>query len=265
MTKPLRVEQRGAVRWLYLNRPAQRNALNDEITDALDSQLDDIRTDESTSVVVLAGEGPSFSAGGDFRHFLALNDADAEGGVRDFLARLSTVVTRIEHSPEPWIAALHGHAIAGGLELALACDVVIAAENTLIGDGHVNNKLLPGAGSSVRLERSVGKSPARWMHLSGQPLTAEQLRRTGWLHDVVPLHSLRDRASELADQLASRDSATQQQLKTLLVEIAELDDHAALSAELDAFDVNWQQNDVPGALRQFLTSRSGTAQQEAHA
>ncbi|MBT2554148.1 enoyl-CoA hydratase/isomerase family protein [Arthrobacter sp. ISL-5] len=260
-SKPLRVEQRGPARWLFLNRPAQRNALNSELTDALDSQIDDIAYDQETAVVVLTGEGPGFSAGGDFRHFLEL---DEEDGVLAFLTRLSSVVTRIEQSPKPWIAALHGHAIAGGLEIALACDLVIAAEGTLVGDGHVNNKLMPGAGSSVRLERAVGKSAARWMHLSGQPMTAEELRRTGWLHDVVPRERLRERAGEVAAELASRDTVAQQNMKNLLKSIAGLDAPAALKAELDAFDSNWRQNDVPGALRTFLAAR-GTTKQEARA
>lgn len=253
MSPVIRVEQRGPVRWLFLNRPAQRNAVNGELTDALDQQVDQIAVDPATKVVVIAGEGSGFSAGGDFRHFLALDERDEVVG---FLRTLSAVVTRIERSPKPWIAALHGHAIAGGLEIALACDVVIAAEGTLIGDGHVNNRLLPGAGSSVRLERAVGYGLARWMHLSGQSLRASELRASGWLRDVVPLEDLHRRASEIAEQLASRDSGAQQSLKSLLVSIANLDEDDALLAELDAFGVNWRRNDVAGALRTFLAERA---------
>jgi len=250
------------VRWLFLNRPDQRNALNDRLTSAIDAQVDDIAADPETSVVVLAGEGRSFSAGGDFRQFLELGDEDA---VVAFLTRLSDVVSRIETSPKPWIAALHGHAIAGGLEIALVCDVVIAAEGTLIGDGHVNNKLLPGAGSSVRLERAVGKSTARWMHLSGQSLTAEELRRTGWLHDVVPEAELHRRAAEVAGQLASRDSLAQQNVKNLLSAIVDLEDPVALKLELDAFKSNWEQNDVAAALATFLARRGGNPRQHVTA
>lgn len=250
----LRVDQRGPVRWLFLNRPQQRNALNGDIADALDAQINDIAADPDTSVVVLAGEGPSFSAGGDFRHFLAV---DPDDGVLPFLAQLSGVITRLEKSPKPWIAALHGHAIAGGLELALACDVVVAAAGTAIGDGHLNNKLLPGAGSSVRLERAVGRGMARWMHLSGQIVTAEDLAAVGWIHDVVPASQLHDRAGQLAEELATVHSPTQQNLKMLLTSISELDDEYALDAELAAFETNWAENDVANALRTFLNARSG--------
>ncbi len=246
---PLLVEQRGPVRWIVLNRPGQRNALDDGITRALEEQVDDIEHDDHTSVVVLAGEGPTFCAGGDFRHFLAAPDGD---GVVRFLSRLSAVLTRIEAGSKPWVAALHGHAIAGGLELALVCDVVIAAEHTRIGDGHVNNRLLPGAGSAVRLERAVGKGNARWMHLSGETLAAEALLSSGWVREVVPEGALRDRAQQVASVLASRDPAAQQNMKRLVHAVHELDDEAALARELHDFGTNWTANDVPAALRAFL-------------
>lgn len=246
----LRAEQRGSVRWLYLNRPRQRNALNEEVTAALEVQVASIEADPATSVVVITGEGSSFCAGGDFRHFLASGD----DGVVRFLTRLSACVTRIEHSSKPWIAALHGHAIAGGLELALACDVVIAAEDTMVGDGHLNNRLLPAAGSSVRLERAVGRSTARWMHLSGEPQPVTSL--TGWIREVVAPARLRERAQELAERLAALDAGAQQNMKRLLLDVEERDADAALRLELDAFADNWTQRDVPDALARFLATRS---------
>ncbi len=254
---PLRVVQRGTVRWLFLHRPERRNALNDQLTAALEAQVADIAADPSTAVVVLAGDGPSFCAGGDFRHFLTVGDRD---GVVAFLTRLSDCVTRIENSPKPWVGALHGHAIAGGLELALVCDVVLAAEGTLIGDGHVKNKLLPAAGSSVRLERAVGRGHARWMHLSGEPQRAEDLMVSGWIKEVVAPDALYDRAQRIAEVLASRDSSTQQNMKRLVTSLEGLPSVDALALELDAFGHNWSQNDVPTALTGFLADR-GTAEE----
>jgi enoyl-CoA hydratase/carnithine racemase len=254
---PLRVVQHGTVRWLFLHRPERRNALNDELTAALEAQLVDSDADPATSVVVLAGDGPSFCAGGDFRHFLAVDDGD---GVVAFLSRLSECLARIENSPKPWVAALHGHAIAGGLELALVCDVVLAAEGTLVGDGHVKNKLLPAAGSSVRLERAVGKGHARWMHLSGEPQQAEDLVASGWIREVVAPDALYDRAQRIAEVLASRDSTAQQNMKRLVNSLEGLPSADALALELDAFGHNWSQSDVPTALAGFLADR-GTAEE----
>ena len=94
------------------------------------------------------------------------------------------------------------------------------------------------------------------MHLSGQTVTAEQLSVLGWIHDVVPADQLHDRAGRLAEELAAVHSPTQQNLKTLLTSIAELDDEYALDAELAAFETNWAENDVASALRTFLNARS---------
>jgi len=256
----LRVEQRGPIRWLFLNRPERRNALNDEIITLLEEQADAADADPATSVVVIAGEGASFCAGGDFGHFLSEDD---DGEIVSFLGRISACLSRIEASAKPWVAAIHGHAIAGGLEIALVCDAVIAAEATWIGDGHVNNRLIPGAGSSVRLERAVGKSTARWMHLSGELVSAEDLARTGWIRSVVPPLELRSRAQGLAGRLASKDSRAQQNLKRLLNSQVDLDTATSLQRELDAFGQNWVENDTASALRAFLAARGTPAAQEA--
>lgn len=250
---PLRITQDGPVRWLHLSRPERRNALDDSLTNALAEQVATIDDDPVTSVVVIAGDGPSFCAGGDFRHFLSHED---HRGVVRFLTGLSDCLTRIETSAKPWVAALHGHAIAGGLELALVCDVVVAAEGTLIGDGHLNQRLLPAAGSSVRLERALGKSMARWLHLSGDAVRAEALERTGWLHAVVPPGSLDQAAKEIADHLASRHSGAQQNFKRLLNDIAGMESQEALDRELDAFGRNWEESDVASALHAFLDRRT---------
>jgi len=157
-TPALIVEQDGPVRRLLLNRPANRNALDDTLIDALERAVKEAKDDDATRVVVLAGNGPSFCAGADVRHLLRLH----RGGANPvhFLTRVSETATAISSSHKPWIAALHGHAVAGGLELALACDLVVAAEDTVISDGHLKNSLLPAAGSSVRLPKAVGRSIA---------------------------------------------------------------------------------------------------------
>lgn len=247
------VEQKGSVRWLRLNRPGQRNALNDELIHALRSQLEDIEQDPGTAVVVLVGEGASFCAGGDFRHFLR------EGGRRGplgFLTALSECFTAIEGSSKPWIAALHGHAIAGGLELALVCDVVLAAHGTLIGDGHLNNMLIPAGGSSVRLERAIGRGAARWLHLSGEPVTAERLAASGWIHAVVERGNLELEAAKVAAKLAARSGPTQRRLKRLLTDVAGLGTAEGLERELHEFGENWEESEAPATLRKFLASRS---------
>jgi len=247
------VERRGRVRWLRLNRPDRRNALNPELISALDEQITAAETDPETAVVVVSGSGPSFCAGGDFRHFLKLRE-EGRNPV-EFLTDVSRCFSRIEASPVPWVAVLHGHVVAGGLELALVCDVVVAADTTLIGDGHVNNRLTPAAGSSVRLADAVGRGLARRLLLTGELLPARHFADTGWIHSIVPEADLDATATRICEVLVGRHGPAQRELKALLHRIQGLTREAALRAELATFAQNWSTNSVADALTAFLDAR----------
>ncbi|MET8419293.1 enoyl-CoA hydratase/isomerase family protein [Streptomyces sp. NPDC005134] len=248
---PLIVEQRGPVRWLLLNRPERRNALDAALIEALDKQITNAEADPGTAVIAVAGTGPSFCAGGDFHQFLQLHDR-GDNPV-DFLTDVSACFTRIAASPKPWVAVLHGHAVAGGLELALACDVVVAADTTLIGDGHVNRRLVPAGGSSVRLPEAVGRGLSRWLLLTGELLPATAFATTGWIQAIVPEADLETTATRICHQLADRNSPAQQHLKTLLHRIDGMAPEQALREELATFADNWSASSVPDTLRAFLT------------
>ncbi|MFI6309862.1 enoyl-CoA hydratase/isomerase family protein [Nocardia fusca] len=251
---PVLVTQTGPIRTLTLNRPHRRNALNPDLIEALDASLNEAESDPHTRCLVLAGAGKSFCAGGDLQYFLST--ADRTGGPTQFLHQVSAVVTRLETSRLPVVAALHGHAVAGGLELALACDLVVAADTTLIGDGHIRNNLLPAAGSSVRLPRKVGDSTARWLALTGQLIPAKQLVATGWLHAVVPADQVAATAHTTAAELAEAAGPAQEAFKTLLHELTTMDEKQGLAHELGAFEKHWNTTDVPASLTAFLHRRS---------
>lgn len=253
----LLVEQRGQVRWLRLNRPDRRNALDSELISALDQQITAAEADPETAVVAVSGNGPSFCAGGDFRQFLKLHE-EGRNPV-EFLTEVSSCFSRIEASPVPWVAVLHGHVIAGGLELALACDVVVAADTAQIGDGHLNHRLTPAGGSSVRLAGAVGRGLARRLLLTGELLPASDFANTGWIQAIVPETDLDAAATRICHLLAARHSPAQRQLKTLLHHIQGLPPEAALRAELDAFAQNWSMSSVAAALTAFLDSRTTKA------
>jgi enoyl-CoA hydratase len=250
LTEPLLVEQRGAVRWLRLNRPERRNALDVTLVEALDKQITSAEADPATAVVAVAGNGPSFCAGGDFHQFLELHDR-GENPV-GFLTDVSACFSRIAAAAKPWVAVLHGHAVAGGLELALACDVVIAADTTLIGDGHVARRLVPAGGSSVRLPGAVGRGLARWLLLTGELLPATAFAGTGWIRAIVPEADLPAMANRICRQLADRAGPAQQRLKTLLHRIDGVAPEPALREELATFAGNWPASSVADALRGFL-------------
>ncbi|MFF0501923.1 enoyl-CoA hydratase/isomerase family protein [Nocardia aobensis] len=250
---PILVTDSGRVRTLTLNRPDRRNALDPDLIEALDTALTDAEADPSIGCLILAGAGKSFCAGADLQYFLSLRENP--GGPTEFLRRVSAVVTRLERSPLPVVAAVHGHAVAGGLELALACDVVVAGEGALIGDGHIRNNLLPAAGSSVRLPRKVGDSTARWLALTGTLLPAEQLTATGWLRAVVPLAELTATAGALAAQLAAAAGPAQSAFKSLLHTLTGMHEDDGLAIELAEFEKHWNNTDVPAALTAFLHRR----------
>lgn len=247
----LRVEQRGPVRKLVLHRPRQRNALNASLVDALADALGEAEQDPATRAVLIAGAGPSFCAGADLQHLLAL--ADARESPVPFLRTISDLTRKIELSPLPVVAAVHGHAVAGGLEIALACDAVVAEAGTLIGDGHIRNHLIPGAGSTVRMRRKLGDSLGRRLGLTGELLPAERLLATGWLHAVVGAGQGGDEGLRVAGLFADAANPAQAALKALF---AQLDDQPAVEAglalELQAFDRHWSTHDVPRELRRFF-------------
>ncbi|MBT2266073.1 enoyl-CoA hydratase/isomerase family protein [Rhodococcus erythropolis] len=250
---PLLIADAGPVRTLTLNRPDRRNALDPALIEALDAAIADAEAQAGVGCLVLAGAGKSFCAGADLQYFLTL--ADAPSGPTEFLRRVSAVVTRLERSRLPVVAAVHGHAVAGGLELALACDVVVASDDALIGDGHIRKNLLPAAGSSVRLPRKVGDSMARWLALTGTLLPAEELRFTGWLHAVVPPAELTDTASALAAELAAAAGPAQSAFKSLLHSLTGMHEEDGLATELVDFERHWNSADVPAVLTAFLHDR----------
>ena len=258
MSEPaaVEIEQAGGIRRLWLNRPERRNAIDARLLAALDAAVADAGADEEVQIVVLAGRGPSFCAGADLRQLLEI--AELPGEPMAFLTEVSAVIARLERCPKPVVAALHGHVVAGGLELALACDVAIAAEGTLIGDGHVRNRLLPAGGSSVRLPRKVGSGLARRLLLSGELLSAEAFLASGWLQAVVPAEQLHEQADAVAQQLALVAGPAQRNMKALLDELDGLAPAAGLEAELRAFAANWAEADVPAALASFFADRSTT-------
>lgn len=250
---PLLTDQDGAARWIRLNRPESRNALTPALIAALDSAMADAMADEHTSVVVIAGVGRSFCAGADLRYMLDLARAGKEP--HEFLSATSECFSRIEGAAKPVIAAVHGHAVAGGLELALACDAVVAQTGTLIGDGHLRNGLLPGAGASVRLPRKVGEPLARWLILTGELMKAERFMASGFVHTVASPEMFDHTVSVVAASLATATDGSPARVKQLLNGWAESSSEEALVRELSIFAEHWREQDVTAMLTEFVNRK----------
>lgn len=244
----LLVKREGRVETWTLNRPAVHNALDENLI----ALLHDALKSTDAEVVVLRGAGPSFCAGADLS-LLSTYDAARGQTPREHLAAIWDLTLAMEHSPVTFVAVLHGHAIAGGLELALACDIVMASAGTLIGDGHVRHCLLPGGGASARIARALGRATSTWLALTGEFLHAEDPAFACWLRAVEPPDQLDDAVASIVRSLTAVPDSARTAYKRLLHET-----HGALSAadrdrELDAFDQHWLAHDVPQALRAFLT------------
>ncbi|MER7606159.1 enoyl-CoA hydratase/isomerase family protein [Nocardioides sp. NPDC127503] len=260
MTDPvngvLLASRTGDVETWTLNRPESRNALDPSLVGALSRQLS-CAEDDGVRVVILTGAGAGFCAGADLAYLLEC--AQSGESPRPHLREICDLTLAMESSPIVFIAALHGFAVAGGLEIALACDLVIAAASTRIGDGHVKNNLVAGGGASVRMPPKLGAATAAWLALTGELVSAEDLaRRTGWLHEVVAPDALLDTAHTMATVLTSRPAGAQDRYKRLIVN-EQGATAAALTRELDMFDEHWNGSDVATDLIRFLgrsTSRS---------
>lgn len=191
------VETHGEVALITLNRPQARNALNDELMDALTAALDRCEADPAIGCMVITGAGTVFAAGADIREMASKTYADAY--TEDFVTCNWERVTRCR---KPVIAAVNGAAIGGGCELALMCDFILCADSARFAQPEVQLAVMPGAGGTQRLARSIGKSKAMEMCLTGRSMSAAEAERCCLVSRVLPEAELIDEAMRVAAQIA---------------------------------------------------------------
>jgi enoyl-CoA hydratase/carnithine racemase len=211
-TEELQRTQRDAVLWLKLNRPQALNSLTASLVDALIRAIEDAQHDPSVRVIVLTGEGRAFCAGADLKDS-ARRDPGAGAA---FVKSIGALTELIEASARPVIAAINGIAVAGGLELVLACDLVIAAESARLGDAHSNYALFPGAGATVRLPRKVGLNNAKHLMFTGDLRSASEWKALGLVSQVVADDGFIDAVSTLAEKLAAKSPLVLARMKQAL-------------------------------------------------
>lgn len=190
-------ERRGNVEILTINRPEARNAINGAVSTGIAAALDELAEDPDAWVVILTGSGDkAFSAGMDLKAFAAGEGAAVMGAPGGFggIARRSF--------PKPLIAAVNGSALAGGLEIALSCDLIVAADHAVFGIPEASRGLIAGAGGLFRLPRRVPLAVALELALTGEPIDAPRAQALGLVNRVVPRHELMDEALVLAERIA---------------------------------------------------------------
>lgn len=191
------VTRRDNVATLTLNRPEARNALDQDMVDALHASLDELATDNDLATLIVTGAGEkAFVAGADIAQ---LRDRGAPEAFR----RINQgIFRRLEEFPAPTIAAIRGWALGGGCELALACDLRVAGESARFGQPEVGLGIIPGAGAPHRLQRVVGVGKARELIFTGEIITAEAALQIGLVNHVVPDNEVTQAAEALANKIA---------------------------------------------------------------
>jgi enoyl-CoA hydratase/carnithine racemase len=258
MMNPVKLEDvalpHGAARILTLQRPEERNPLDHATVSHLRAHTEEADRDPAIRVLVVTGAGPAFSAGGDLRAYLDLYRDKA--AFRAFLDEFRALNARLEHGRFVSIAMVNGACVAGGLELALACDLVTIADDAPIGDGHIRTGQIDGAGGSQRLVRALGLQRARHLLLTGRLWTGTRAVAEGLALFSVPGTELRARTLELAAELAGYSPLAVKNMKTLLGYSGHLDVEGALSAEVELVTAYAKEShDATEGLFAFLERR----------
>ena len=190
-------EKKGRVGVVTLNRPKQLNALNARLMQELGKALQELDADDTIGAIVLTGNDKAFAAGADIGVMKDYSYMDAF--LQDYITRDWEHILRVR---KPVIAAVAGYALGGGNEVAMMCDIVIAAENAKFGQPEISLGVMPGAGGTQRLPRAVGKAKAMDLCLTARMMDAQEAERAGLVSRVVPLERLMEEAFAAAEKIA---------------------------------------------------------------
>jgi enoyl-CoA hydratase len=204
----IHVERRDAVGLVTLNRPQALNALNAALISELGAALDDFETDTAIGAIVLTGTDKAFAAGADVKEMVGKSYPEIY--MEDFI---TTGWERVGQCRKPVIAAVAGFALGGGCEIAMMCDIVIAADNAHFGQPEITLGTIPGAGGTQRLARFVGKAKAMDLCLTGRMMDAAEAERAGLVSRVVPAAELLSEALKIGERIAQMSRPIAMMLK----------------------------------------------------
>jgi enoyl-CoA hydratase len=193
----IRVERRGAVGLVALNRPEALNALNAALMAELGAALDEFEADPAIAAIVLTGNDKAFAAGADVKEMAG--KTYPETYLEDFITR---GWERVAQCRKPLVAAVAGFALGGGCEIAMMCDIIVAADTARFGQPEIRLGTMPGAGGTQRLTRFVGKAKAMDLCLTGRMMDAAEAERAGLVSRVVPAAELVAEAMKIAEEIS---------------------------------------------------------------
>jgi enoyl-CoA hydratase/carnithine racemase len=257
MTDLLVSEQKDSILTLTLNRPEKRNAINFELYEQLDQALRQAAVTDALRVVLIRGAGPTFSSGIDVTNFLLLAQKYGAGWqqrMRTITADFQAVLNRLERLELPTIALLHGHCLGLALELALACDLRLAAAGTKLGLPETRLGMIPDVGGTTRLTRLVGPACAKELIFTGSEVDAAEAAAWGLVNHVVPSDELQARGAALAAEIAAAAPLAVGMAKRVIDGLADLD--RGLQLEAWAQSQLFQSDDFMEAIRAFMERRA---------
>lgn len=244
--------EKGAIAILTINRPNALNALNRGLVENMARVLRDIRHDQTTRVLILTGAGErAFVAGADIA---AMSEMTAIEGL-EFSRLGHRVLQTLEDLPIPVIAAVNGFALGGGLELAMACDLILASEKARFGQPEINLALIPGFGGTQRLPHRIGQARARELIMTGEMIEAKTALDWGLLNKVVAPDQLLAEARKLAEKLASKSGIALRQAKAALRASFTMAEDAGLRFEQSAFGLAFASADRVEGTKAFVQKR----------
>jgi len=235
-----------------INRPDRRNALDRHTLAAGRQLIRDILYDRSARVLIVTGAGDkAFCAGADLKE----REGMTMDQVRQYIRYIRDTFTEIENLPIPVIAAINGFALGGGLELALACDIRIAAPNATLALNETSLGIIPGGGGTVRLPRLVGKGVAKELILTARWVDAQEAMRIGLVNAIAPEGRLLETAIDMATKMVANGPIAVEQAKYVINRGTELPLEQALQTESEAYEVCIPTKDRLEALAAFKEKR----------
>ena len=237
---------------IQLNRPDKLNAVDREMLDTLDTVVNHLHRDESVRVVVLEGSGErAFCVGADLNQIATFDSADIRKWVNDG----NRVLSRLANLPVPVIASIHGYAVGGGLEFALACDLRIVSDDSSFGLPEITHGWFPGWGGTHRLLNVIGESKAKELVFLGDRIDAQTAHGLGLVNRVVPRDNLADAVQEIAQSLAQKSPVAVKAAKAALTRNPMPENGYEISYEALALSTCFTTPEVQEGLEAFLNRK----------
>ncbi len=252
MSDVLKIEKLdGGVALATVNRPDKMNALNGEVRCAVFEALDELEGDDDVRVVVLTGAGDrAFIAGADISEFRDARPVEQYRSMQD-----GDIYDALEDFRKPVIAMINGYCLGGGCELAMACDIRIAAEEAKLGQPEINLGLIPGGGGTQRLPRLVGEGRAMKMIMTGEQVSGAEAERIGLVDGVVPREELEEHTLEMAREIASKSPLALQAAKESILEARRTSLPEGRKFERGWFSLLFSTDDMDEGVTAFLEKR----------